>query len=325
MARSCGGGSRGGGSRGGSRSGGGSRPSTSRRYSSHYRYRHAYVDRRGRSRVYYSEKPLDYSKTPEEYNRRLFKKNIYVFVIYIFMFIILFGSTYTNVVQSSSPIKAYKDNSIVLQDVADVFSPQEEAELEKELRLFGEKTGIVPFLYTAKDMSIDGFTHYDVEQYAMEQYYRFFRDENHYLVVFVDELDWKWWAVQGDNTYPLLDDDEFSVFRKNLQSELYRQQPFAEAFKTAFSGFGDYITEGNTASVGILLFFYALFLIPTVLSSAISMVSSSRKYKEEYEYYQDHGLPIEAHKILDKCSSCGANNPEKHECCEYCGSNMIIS
>ena len=69
-----------------------------------------------------------------------------VLVFYILFFTVMIGSTITSVTDNFTPISAYKDNSIVIQDKADVFSLQEEQELEKELRAFGKQTGIIPYV-----------------------------------------------------------------------------------------------------------------------------------------------------------------------------------
>lgn len=329
MARSCGGGS----SRG--RSGGSSRSSSSSSsfsssdsYSINCPHRHCYVNRHGVQKVYYTKAPIDIDK--KQTGVRLFS------ILLVLMFMLSWGffflaavvAVVSDVKYGNTKLTAYDADAVVLEDNAGLFDSSEIRELTISLREFGEKTGIIPYVYTLNGETLDMEQYLNeskLEQFAMDKYYELFSDENHFLIVYMDNsVDWVWWAIQGDNTYPLLNGEEFGVFRDTLTDALSittESSALLQAFDTKWI---DSITHVSVKDIkgyaSVILFSSVSPLILILLIYGI--VEGRHEAVDEYNYYRDHGYPMQVDEMLDRCPNCGYYNVNHDERCSNCGASM---
>lgn len=342
MARSCGGGHGGG---GGGHSGGhhhhsgGSSSSyqyddtqapRGSSYSTYHPHRHSYVNRRGKRILYYTAEPVDI----EALSKKEGGLTNFLIAIILFFFgvsvVIPFMGDISEAMKGCTKIDAYYADAIVIQDDAGVIADEELRGLTTALRDFGDVTGIIPYVYTVSVSQLDDFQRSSfaasLEDFAMTTYYALFNDEDHYLVLLVENGEnWDWWAIQGDNTYPLLDDYEFELFQSFLQDALGRTTPgkaLTAAFRSEWTE--EVVTFSKLVFIGtaIEIVLSSPIFIIIIIALVAGKRSRNRDRRDEYEYYQEHGYPAQIDSIEASCPCCGTANPKYEEICTKCGANL---
>lgn len=290
MAHRSGGGSHGGGSHGshggGSRShgssGGSSGPRISRTPFPNSR-RFMYYDRRGVQRYIYSD------RMPAKMSFSSFLFNMIFFIPfvalggYIFITSIMLSLPPKPLVPEYAPVNTHiEDNIGVIHN---------NSTLEKSLQDFEDLTGISPYVMTVYDS--DWNTHFgELWEYAYSIYVNNFNDEQHFLIVYsepknadeLDFVDWSWEAIQGDDTDPILTEDNFWRFQDELHKNLLKDSiSVGEAFEIAFSGSLDYIMSVQAEGLGGTYFFafiWNFFIWVMIITIVRGYIYSKKTYRE---------------------------------------------
>ena len=114
--------------------------------------------------------------------------------------------------------------------------------LEKTLMDFENITGITPHIITVHDSYWDQ-DYDDLVGYSYDLYMNHFTDEQHFLIVYsepddaenLESADWKWEAMQGDDTDSVLTEFNFVIFQEDLQRKLMNEEnSVGEAFQYSF-------------------------------------------------------------------------------------------
>ena len=229
MARSSGGGRSGGGCHSGGGGGGGghssssgsSRHHTYSRHSFPNSHRYSYTDTNGDKRyIYCNHHPADLPPLP--------------WLVYLLGLIMMVGMLYT-LWKEAEFLPQHLENAfseIYIDDRQNVIKDKEA--LEQKLTAFYEKTGVTPAVETVNEEEWRD-THHSLKNYAMEEYYRLFEDENHWLIVYSRGCDsagnltsaiWSFEGIIGDDTEDSISDWMCSVFTKQTYRNLsYTSDP----------------------------------------------------------------------------------------------------
>ncbi len=236
MPHSSGGGSSGGGFHGGSSSG------NSNHISTHYypgarRFRRHYTDGRTDDYIYARSKPG--------------KTGISTLVIIAIMGAIFIMATGFSAFSDAPKfiVPKYRDDPAV-HDVANVMTEEEENELQAQIRIYNQTTGICPVIYTTYDEEWNR-EYENLEKFTYDKYVSNFSDEQHFVIVYsipvndavftpgsvVTSKEFKWEAVQGDETDPIITESAFRRFGKVIQKDLEAGKgpgtAFIDGFETA--------------------------------------------------------------------------------------------
>lgn len=282
MPHSSGGGSHGGGSHGGSH--GRSGP----RISSHYfagsrRYRRHHISTGRDEYIYASSRPQRASLST---------------IVFLGVMLAVFLGAFGFGAQSQVPHKLkghYLDMPAIHDDV-ELFANDED--LQDAIDEYYEITGICTVFYTVYDeMWEDEYN--DLESYAFDKYVSNFSDEEHWVFVYSIPVrdtvtspdarpgripDYKWEAIQGDNTDPIITESMFSKFTDRVQESLENGDDPSDAFTDAFAYASkraeSMLTPGNPSRIAHAVTFY----IPVLLVAGIFVpviISAIKKYKQD--------------------------------------------
>lgn len=250
MPHSSGGGSSGGGFHGGS-SGGSSNHISTTYFPGARRYRRFYSDGRPDEYVYANSKPG--------------KTGISAVIVLAVMGAIFmaasFFSAFTERAKKLTP--NYSDEPAIHDDVG-VFDDKDE--LLAQINQFKEKTGICTAVFTVYDEEWNS-DYEDLEKFAFEKYTSNFKDEQHFVIVYsipatranvgsdgiVTSSEFKWEAIQGNDTDPIITKSFFDSFGNRFQDELMAGKDpgtaLANAFKKANSAADEALNPGSSKSV----------------------------------------------------------------------------
>lgn len=233
MPHSSGGGSSGGGFHGGSSSGG-------NRVSTHYfpgarRYRRYYSDGRPDEYIYATSKPT--------------RTGISAIVILAIMGIIFMGaslfSAFTNKPRFIVPV--YSDEPAI-HDVVGVMEDSDKKQLLSLIKEYNKLTGICPVIYTTFDEEWNR-EYASLEKFAFDKYVSNFSDEQHWVFVYsipaqdakfnpgglVTSSEFKWEAIQGDDTDPIITESAFNSIGRAIQRDLKDGEGPGPAFIHGFN------------------------------------------------------------------------------------------
>ena len=246
MPHSSGGGSSGGGFHSGGSSG------SSNHISSHYfpgarRYRRYYSDGRPDEYVYANSKPG--------------KTGIASLVIVALMGLIFIAASgfaaFSDRPKFLTP--KYSDDPAI-HDTVGVF--EDEEELLELMKKYNKTTGICPVIFTVFDEEWNR-DYPSLEKYAFDKYVSNFKDEQHFVFVYsipagdakfnpgglVTSTEFKWEAIQGDETDNLLTESVFRRIGKAIQNDLEAgkgpQAAFVSGFKTAITNAENMLKPGS--------------------------------------------------------------------------------
>ena len=238
MPHSSGGGSSGGGFHSGSSSG------SSNHISSHYfpgarRYRRFYTDGRPDEYVYANSKP---GKTGIS--------SIIIIAVMGFIFAAAAGfAMFTDRPRFINP--EYSDAPAIHDPLSAI---EEREELLELMTTYNKITGICPVIYTVFDEEWNR-DYENLEKYAYDVYVSHFSDEQHYVFVYsvpaksavfenghVTSSEFKWEAMQGDDTDNILTESAADKIGNTIQKELKAGKGPGRAF---ISGFNVAIDSAN--------------------------------------------------------------------------------
>ncbi len=203
-------------------------------------------------------------------------------------------------------------------DFADRFTDVEEQNLIKELNNFYDLTG-VPTLIITKDNKDWQGKYSSLERYAYELYVNKYNDEDHWLILYSDDLnegnsinvftEWYFEGMQGDNTDDILTSSNTRKFNEDLDKQLLIEgNTVADAFIIAFSDMRSYVLDYNILEAFIL---YCIFGAPFVfgwegilLFGVINAFRIPHKYKDYIACPEDATDDSVTNKEI-QCSYCG--------------------
>ena len=229
MAHSSGGGSSGGGCHSGSSSN--SSGNTYRRYDQYYfpgSHRYSYRDKDGNKQYIYC-------------NQDPSKKHSLPWLFYIICFFFLFQLFQGSGDLLFLPKKIQNPSSqIVIEDSQNVI--RDEEALSQILSAFYEETGVTPAVKTVSREQWSG-NYLSLMDYAMDEYYNLFQDENHWLIVYSMETDpsgnlqkdqWQFEGIIGDDTGPSVNDWLCDQFTEEVHRNLKSMSDPGEAIGQSF-------------------------------------------------------------------------------------------
>ncbi len=163
--------------------------------------------------------------------------------------------------------------------------------LENTLKDFEELTGISPYIITVYDSEWqDNFV--DLIDYSYDLYVNHFDDEQHFLIVYsepenADELsfvDWRWEAMQGDETDSIITEENFARFQDDLQEGLTKNNiSTGDAMENAFINSLDYMMKIDKNALAANLFFPIVWnsiVLVFIISFIKNFIVSRREYVE---------------------------------------------
>ena len=250
----------------------------------------------------------DYDITREEPEG--LKNTIVLYAIFLIMCAVMLVCSWHNPKRMDT---TGVDTQILILDEENLI-PNKEA-LKKSLTAFYKETGITPAVKTVNHSEWDQ-RYYLLEDYAYRVYKDLFPDEKHWLIVYSADPDvsdgfdnWKWEGMQGNDTDPILAEEEVALFNTTLHKCLLQREKYdvGQAIKIAFDTLTPvamrvYLPEGKrNTMIGVVVFFSMIF-IPLLISFA----NDKRKFK----YYAT------AVKCPDELTD--------QEPCSYCGGIYIV-
>ena len=230
MPHSSGGGSSGGGFHGGS-------SGSSNHISTHYfpgarRYRRYYSDGRPDEYVYANSKPG--------------KTGLSSLIIIALMGLIFIGAAGFAAFSERAKfiVPKYSDDPAIYDDVG-VFEKKED--LLDLMKKYNQTTGICPVIYTTFDEEWNK-DYASLEKYAYDKYVSNFSDEQHWVFVYsipataakfepgglVTSSEFKWEAIQGDETDLIITESAFDTIGRAIQKDLEAGKGPEKAFVTGF-------------------------------------------------------------------------------------------
>ena len=137
------------------------------------------------------------------------------------------------------------DTQILILDDENLIENKEG--LQKSLKAFFNETGIIPAVKTLNHEDWNQ-NYYFLEDYAYHLYKELFKDEKHWLIVYSadpdfsdpdlsDDFDnWQWEGMQGNDTDPIIAEEEQEIFNSTLQKCLLQKGKYdvGKAIQTAF-------------------------------------------------------------------------------------------
>ncbi len=285
MPHHSGGGSHSGGSHGssGGHHGGSSGPVISRKpFTNSRRFR--YYDRRGLEHYVYS------TQMPKKMSTITLIITLIMFSPFLFGGIFIVGY----LIQMFKPVEpltpVYESSNVHIED--NIGAINNDSSLESVLKDFEDLTGISPYIITVYDSEwLDRSV--DLIDYSYDLYVNHFDDEQHFLIVYsepenADELsfvEWKWEAMQGDDTDFILTEGNFGRFQNDLQEGFTRDNvSTGEAFEAAFSNSLAYMMENNVdISNQLPAIFFALVWFTIILGSIVSVIRNFIMSRKTYE------------------------------------------
>ena len=186
-------------------------PSTARGQSTYRPGANRYVYYyRKKSHIYYSDSPL----TEEDYRR---DGVVFLVISFIFTAIWLWIAVgVTTEMSHSGKLEQNYNAEICIDDDARLI--EDKQKLIEELEEFWEETGISVAVKTRR------YCYYmPMREYALDEYYRHFEDESHWLIYYVGTEanrtdEWAWELVCGDDCIMVLDNDQENRFTQEFQN-----------------------------------------------------------------------------------------------------------
>lgn len=227
-------------------------------------YRYAYYDRYGNLNYFYSSRADNLPWV------------IWIIGIFLSLSVVL-GFSFVD----AKPLSSNYTNSVIT-DTAHKFSAAEKKELQKCIEEFNAKTGIPVEIHTAPRAECEGYGSFT--NYAYNYYVSNYRDEYHWVIVYVDDSSgWRWEGMQGNNTDSVLTEHKTSKFNSIVNDCLSSNKTtpgraFIEAFSTVTPNImkNDLVWSNKTRTilVIVLIVLFLLFFIPALIKN--------RKYKNAF-------------------------------------------
>ena len=296
MPHSSGGGSSGGGFHGGSSSG------SSNHISTHYfagarRYRRYYSDGRPDEYVYANSKP---GKTGIG--------SLVLIAVMGVIFMMACGlSMFTD--KPKFIVPKYKDDPAIYDDVG-VMEEKDKEEILALMKEYNQLTGICPVIYTTFDEEWNQ-DYANLEKFAYDKYVDNFKDEQHWVFVYsipataaefqpgglVTSSEFKWEAIQGDETDNIITESAFDKIGNAIQKDLKAGKGPGTAFITGLKTAIESAEKKLNPSAGRAAFNTLMSCVPLLITVAIFVplfVLMLKQYKKDKAMdYEEVPLDVE--------------------------------
>lgn len=343
MARSSGGGSRSGGSRGGgsrsrsrsggSRSGGTTKSSICSKRPREGCKKYRYFDKQGKEQFIYCnyDPNPDNRKKSNRVGEIIFK--VFLSFFYLPFFIATIAMFATCAIPYDVPLtKEQNPNSLIyIYDTIDVIENTDE--LRNSLTAFYQKTGVTPAVLTVSHDEWEDY-YYSMKEYALEQYYKRFSDETHWLIVYSEPVgedfnDWAWEGIIGDDTVSAISDQRCEQLTDLMQKNLYRGVGVGRAITDTFNT----VAESYKTRYDLSMLLPALIMGVFVTFHYSVMIGAigRKKYYKGAELVDKTVISAEQEEPLlnfllnsrvIKCDYCGSTyNQKESYSCPHCGGN----
>ncbi|MBR3461502.1 MAG: hypothetical protein K5875_09175 [Saccharofermentans sp.] len=215
-----------------------------------------------------------------------------------------------------------KNPEFVIEDNLGIFENPEK--LEGSMKDFYKTTGIVPAVITVTNETWN-VNYTSLENYAYDVYVNRFPDENHWLIVYSEEIredgfnDWYWEGMQGDNTDPVLTQKHADDFTEALHKRLSQREKYSvdDAIAITFDEYGPRMMEMSFETAQFVICLIAFIVLSLI---AAGLIVSSIKQSKVPEEYKDAKLCDLTEVYQEACSFCGGIYIiGMHTECPHCG------
>ena len=296
MPHSSGGGSSGGGFHGGSSSG------SSNHISNHYfagarRYRRFYSDGRPDEYVYANSKP----------GKTSIGSLVLIAVMGVIFMMACGFSIFNDKPKFIVPI--YTDDPAIYDDVG-VMEEKDKDEIRALLKEYNQLTGICPVIYTTFDEEWNK-DYKNLEKFAYDKYVSNFSDEQHWVFVYsipatdakfqpgglVTSSEFKWEAIQGDETDNIITESAFDKIGNAIQKDLKAGKGPGTAFITGFKTALESAEKKLNPSAGKAIFNTLMSCVPLLITVGIFVplfILMLKQYKKDKAMnYEEVPLDVE--------------------------------
>lgn len=224
------------------------------------------------------------------------------------------------------------NTSIVIHDNNGVLSTDEFSSITETFNDFLDKTGISPSLLTVNEDYVSNPD--DLEDYAYDEYLKYFSDEKHWLLVYYSSKNtqkdnWVFEGMQGNDTDNVLTEDVTYRFDRVMYASLHEEDTnLYEALTRSFNEITPTIMDKSYHLDGMQIFIglfvgaiFTFFIVSQIISlnsqkklqKAVKIPTKEPELKKclycESSYYAG---------TIDHCPNCGApvefpKNPENKE------------
>jgi hypothetical protein len=224
------------------------------------------------------------------------------------------------------------NTSIVIHDNNGVLSTEEFSSITETFNDFLDKTGISPSLLTVNEDYVSNPN--DLEDYAYDEYLKYFSDEKHWLIVYYSSKNtqkdnWTFEGMQGNDTDNILTEEVTNKFSRVMYASLHEEDTnLYEALTRSFNEITPTIMD-KSYHLDTMQIFTSLFVGGILAFFIISQIISLNSQKKLQKAVKIPTKEPELKKCLycdssyyagtiDHCPNCGApvefpKNPENKE------------
>ena len=224
------------------------------------------------------------------------------------------------------------NTSIVIHDNNGVLSTEEFSSITETFNDFLDKTGISPSLLTVNEEYVSNPD--DLENYAYDEYLKYFSDEKHWLIVYyssknTQKENWTFEGMQGNDTDNILTEEVTNKFSRVMYASLHEEGTnLYEALTRSFNEITPTIMDKSYHLDGMQIF-VAIFIGGLFTFFIVSQIISLNSQKKLQKAVKIPTKEPELKKCLycdssyyagtiDHCPNCGApvefpKNPENKE------------
>lgn len=202
-------------------------------------------------------------------------------------------------------------------DETDAFSDDEERSIQEAVSRYYDKTGIAVEIHTISEETFVASDKEDLETYAYYDYVNSFDDENHWLIVFLDEdretRTWEFEGIQGDYTDEWLTKSLVDDFDDTLTENLWKTNlSYGEAFTLSFDALND---ATHRSSDWRVLLIAAAFGIAGVVLLILAFRPAAEK--KQLNGYHEVNVGNQG-PVLVRCDYCGGTYVYGETVCPHC-------
>ena len=222
--------------------------------------------------------------------------------------------------------------SIFIHDNNGVLSTEEFSSITETFNKFLDKTGISPSLLTVNEEYVSNPD--DLEDYAYDEYLKYFSDEKHWLIVYyssknTQKENWTFEGMQGNDTDNILTEEVTNKFSRVMYASLHEEDTnLYEALTRSFNEITPTIMD-KSYHLDAMQIFVGLFvgsILAFFIVSQVILLNSQKKLQKAVK------IPTKEPELkkclycdssyyagtIDHCPNCGApvefpKNPENKE------------
>ena len=224
------------------------------------------------------------------------------------------------------------NTSIVIHDYNGVLSTEEFSSITESFNEFLDKTGITPSLLTVNEEYVSNPN--DLEDYAYDEYLKYFSDEKHWLIVYYSSKNtvkdnWAFEGMQGNDTDNILTEVVTNKFSRIMYTSLHEESTdLYEALTRSFDEITPTIMD-KSYHLDAMQIFIGLFVGAIFAFFIVSQIISLNSQKKLQKAVKIPTKEPELKKCLycdssyyagtiDHCPNCGApvefpKNPNNEE------------